>query len=903
MSASPDAEAATYLRGVYGDQPDGWIWIGGDADGWRGRIFADVEAAAEYARYLDQRGGKGVYHRGTTLAIAPEKRGTADDSAAIYYFALDVDIRGEGHKDAGLPPDEETAWSIIRAAGLPAPSSVVHSGGGFYPQWRLAEPLNVRDPDTRARVAQIFDRLNRHVIAVAKAKGFRLDNCGGDFARIWRLPGTTNRKTTEHRPCQVVSLPNGQVQYRLADLEAILPAEPLRTAAATSSGRDGRSAPTAQQFMNGRTPWTHEQAKAEVTKALELVAGTPEGAGFNNQLNSSAMRIGHFVPGLLSEAEAIEQLAAACAQVFPTANEQDCSTIASGLRSGMADPFDVMPPIEAQQLPADAPDETDVTKNIAALEPDQNAIRKYARQVAARVAFLPAVALGNWRAFLKGRAGLPIGEFDAIVKEAGKQRKAQEQAARDIRNAVARTEAETAGALIPSPADPMAVARCILATRAKVDNEETLTWWRGDWYTWTGAKWLSEKPSTLRKWIYCYTERCSYDAGPVRGIVPWQPDQASVNNVLDALGTGVIQRYAGHEDERVIACQNGVYDIVTDELLPHTPRRFNLNALPFDFDRDAPCPQWLKFLDEILPNDPSAIALLQEWFGYVVSGRTDQQKILSLVGPTRCGKGTIARILLGLLGSEQYAGPNLAHLGNQFGQQKLIGKSLAVCSDVRWKTFGVADSIPVLLAISGEDSVDVPRKNQEDLTLRLGVRFMLLSNDTANLPDASGALLGRLLTLRLNVSFQGREDLDLEAKLLTELAGILNWALEGLRNLNVSGRFTKPESGEVEREEARLLSAPEKAFLTDCCTEMEGEEVSLPALYQAFMRWCLSTNRQKVPEQNVFSANVRSALAGTAVVVDRKQVEGSRVQRFYGLKLDETKIPKNPLLGGYGGIR
>ena len=50
------------------------------------------------------------------------------------------------------------------------------------------------------------------------------------------------------------------------------------------------------------------------------------------------------------------------------------------------------------------------------------------------------------------------------------------------------------------------------------------------------------------------------------------------------------------------------------------------------------------------PNDSESVELLQEYIGYILSGRTDMQKMLLLIGPTRSGKGTIARMLAQLIG-------------------------------------------------------------------------------------------------------------------------------------------------------------------------------------------------------------------------------------------------------------
>ena len=49
-----------------------------------------------------------------------------------------------------------------------------------------------------------------------------------------------------------------------------------------------------------------------------------------------------------------------------------------------------------------------------------------------------------------------------------------------------------------------------------------------------------------------------------------------------------------------------------------------------------------------------------------------------------------------------------------------------------------------------------------------------------------------MLILPYELSFQGREDRRLKDKLLTELSGVNNWALEGLRRLRTNRQFTLP---------------------------------------------------------------------------------------------------------------
>jgi hypothetical protein len=66
---------------------------------------------------------------------------------------------------------------------------------------------------------------------------------------------------------------------------------------------------------------------------------------------------------------------------------------------------------------------------------------------------------------------------------------------------------------------------------------------------------------------------------------------------------------------------------------------------------------------------------------------------------------------------------------------------------------------------------------------------MMLTNELPRLLDNSGALANRFIVLVLERSFYGREDPALANRLLGELPGILNWAMEGYRRLRARGHF------------------------------------------------------------------------------------------------------------------
>lgn len=317
-----------------------------------------------------------------------------------------------------------------------------------------------------------------------------------------------------------------------------------------------------------------------------------------------------------------------------------------------------------------------------------------------------------------------------------------------------------------------------------------------------------------------------------------------------------------------------------------TPSFFSLNSVDYDFIPNAGCPVWKRFLRSIWPKDEDADAIqtLQEFFGLLLTPDTRYHKILSLIGPKRSGKGTIARVLRRLVGERNVATPTLASLADRFGLSSLLGKTLALIAEARLG--GRIDGIPVverLLSISGEDLQDVDRKHRPVLTgVHLPVRFVIMTNELPNFRDASGALAGRMLLLRMTESFYGKEDKTLGDRLAAELPGILLWAAEGLARLRDRGHFIQPESGQELLEDLEDLASPVSAFIEDRCNIGPEFKVEVAELYKAYNSWC-DTRKRKVETEELFGRNLRAALPGVSKARPREGEQ--RITKYVGIEL------------------
>lgn len=462
------------------------------------------------------------------------------------------------------------------------------------------------------------------------------------------------------------------------------------------------------------------------------------------------------------------------------------------------------------------------------------------------------------------------------------------------------------GAILPAPNRPMAVAARMVQDRfSHSDGTPLVHRWRGTFWHWQTSHWNELDDAALRSDAYRYTEHATYEKRGPQGVTleAWAPNRYKIADLFEAMKatthlSGDLEMPAWlsvrdgprsdpmYRADEFVACSNGLLHVPTRTLRAHDPTYFNRVSVPFPYAADAAAPvRWLAFLDELWPDDPEAIAALGEFFGYVISGRLDLHKIMLLIGPTRAGKGVIARILKALVGRGNYAGPTLASMATNFGLSPLIGKPLAIISDARLGGANVNQVVERLLSVSGEDMLTVDVKYREPWTGTLPTRFLVISNELPRFGDASGAIANRFLVLTLRESWLGREDHALTDALLVELPGILGWSLDGLTRLQRQGRFTEPASSDDAILALADLVSPASAFIRDRCVSGPGHEVSCDQLYDEWKSWA-EDNGHKPGTVQTFGRNLRAVLPGLKTV--RPRDGGTRDRWYQGVGLTTT---------------
>lgn len=405
---------------------------------------------------------------------------------------------------------------------------------------------------------------------------------------------------------------------------------------------------------------------------------------------------------------------------------------------------------------------------------------------------------------------------------------------------------------------PLRIAERWVKEERSVDNVPTLRLFGGVWYAYQDGCYVEvDERAAIRGKLYEWLDgrefmRTAKDGGVE--IDQIKPDRYLITEVIDALSRDCplqetppcwLDGRTSPDPKDLICYPNGVLDVEQylrtgePDLVPASPMLFTTNAAPYCFDAEASCPQWLEFLDSVLPDDPEKIDLLQEWFGYNLVPDMSHEKMMLCIGRSRSGKGTVLEVMRAVLGPQQVASTTFGSLCEKYGKAPLVGKLSAILPDARIPRR--ADSmvaLETLLAIIGQDGVDIRRMALPTIPdHKLHCRFTAAVNELPDLPDHSQALEPRLLVLHFPESFIGREDRTLKIRLPKEAPGIALWALEGLRRLRANGQFTEPASTTKILGDFREVTSPLSEFLSECCVIDPDAYTDQHLLYNLWLGW------------------------------------------------------------------
>ena len=303
-----------------------------------------------------------------------------------------------------------------------------------------------------------------------------------------------------------------------------------------------------------------------------------------------------------------------------------------------------------------------------------------------------------------------------------------------------------------------------------------------------------------------------------------------------------------------IVVNNGMVDWQNNELVPWDPVIKTTIAFDIDFDPDATCPRFEKYLTDWLP-DESVRMVIQEYLGYCLIPNTNYRKALFLYGKGKNGKSMLIEFLQDFFG-EHSATLSYDGLFSRFGPSQLKDKLVNIFDDTT-VSFTKETSIAKNLIAGG--SISAEFKGRDMFQFQNVARLIYSSQETPRTSDNTIAWRDRWFFVKFPNEFRpsNKAKTEIQTALREEKAGIFNWMLIGLRRLMTQDDFSASQALELTKIEYQSQNDSVAQFIHNVCIcdAPEDRKISVNDLYRIYCIWADNESLRSVSKK-VFSQRI-----------------------------------------------
>lgn len=349
----------------------------------------------------------------------------------------------------------------------------------------------------------------------------------------------------------------------------------------------------------------------------------------------------------------------------------------------------------------------------------------------------------------------------------------------------------------------------------------------------------------------------------------------------------------------LFSVQNGTLNLSTGQLHPHRREDLLTFSVQVDYDEQATCPLWERFLDRIMASDAGLITYLQQAVGYSLTASVKHQLFFLLHGIGANGKSTFVNTIRKILGQygerldkESITAAKLGQ-GPKEALADLKGKRFVLCTELEEGQFL---AMSLIKDLTGGEGIKADRKYEHYVSFPATWKLWLMGNHKPVITDTTVSAWRRVRLIPFQIVIpRDEQDLDLVNKLEAELPGILTWAVRGCLS----------EAREGLREPKAVLDATltyQKeedtiaAFLSDRCIVNKEYRLVKGDMRKAYDAWCVATGSRPMGPR-AFKRRLLEKGLGESKVMSNRYWEGvgfKEDEELPGLQKDEGVVDDLP---------
>lgn len=296
--------------------------------------------------------------------------------------------------------------------------------------------------------------------------------------------------------------------------------------------------------------------------------------------------------------------------------------------------------------------------------------------------------------------------------------------------------------------------------------------------------------------------------------------------------------------------RNGFFDTKENAMVPHSPKYYAVNQIPYDYfpdrrEKGKQIDSWLQFA---IPDADDREMLLQ-FSGLCLTRDVSQQKFLIVTGSGGTGKSLLIRLIEDMVGQDDCCHIPLQALPQRFASYGLLGKTLNSCADL---DSSALEDTGILKQIIGEDQIRAEAKGKDAFFFKSYAKLIFSANELPLiLSEKTDGFFRRLMILKMDTKpKEVRPDyLDV---LEEEMPYWIQLSVQALQRLYQTGRIHESDNSKNAVQMLRNDSDTVEAWLSENCSLGTDKRTERSFLFQNYEHYCSSYSRTALTKQTFF---------------------------------------------------
>lgn len=323
-----------------------------------------------------------------------------------------------------------------------------------------------------------------------------------------------------------------------------------------------------------------------------------------------------------------------------------------------------------------------------------------------------------------------------------------------------------------------------------------------------------------------------------------------VKAVFEAICDGVDfaePRLADESPSTFMACNNGIIDLSTGELVSHQEEQFIRTYVDFTYVKDANLDAgsaWQQFLAVLLGVDgtgrptPQKLRVLLEIMVYAISNLPNAKKAFILLGPPNIGKSVLLNFLGHLIGSEGYTALTWKNIVEKYHEALVQGRRAILSDEMPCHPLVKLDVLKSIIS-GGIRVAETKFGKVEDYRATCTLISAANNLPTLGEPDAGGAFAERLLILPLGNKPAEERNPNLLDTLWEERNILVSMAVAKAPELIKRGMvFSETDDMKALRRKFSENGNDVEAFIHAKFANDANAKISMKSLYEKYVVYC-----------------------------------------------------------------